>query len=333
VLCVPRLPQRRRLRSIAVLTSGGDAPGMNAAIRAIVRYGIAKGIEVHGVTRGFSGLLEGRIEPLVAASVANIIQRGGTILKTSRCPEFHRKAARREAAGILRSRGIEALVVIGGDGSFAGAWRLQSETGLATAGVPATIDNDVAGTEEAIGFDTAVNTAVEAIDRIRDTASAHERIFIVEVMGRCSGFIAAYVGIGGGAETILVPERKQSLAQVCAAIERGVRRGKTSSIIVVAEGGEPGRSARLAKNLEKRGYLSRVCILGHTQRGGVPSAHDRVLASVLGASAVAALLAGRSGAMAGVQGDRVVLVPLRQVAGRRRDLPSAPLRLAYTLAT
>jgi 6-phosphofructokinase 1 len=332
MLCVPHLPQRRRLRSIAVLTSGGDAPGMNAAIRAIVRYGIAKRIEVHGVMRGFSGLLEGSIEPLGAASVANILQRGGTILKTSRCPEFRRKAARREAAGILRSRGIEALVVIGGDGSFAGAWRLERETGLATLGVPATIDNDVAGTEEAIGFDTAVNTAVQAIDRIRDTASAHDRTFIVEVMGRCSGFIAACVGIGGGAETILVPERKQSLAQVCAAIERGMRRGKTSSIIVVAEGGRPGRSAGLAHDLERRGYPSRVCILGHTQRGGVPSAHDRVLASVLGASAVAALLAGRSGAMVGVQRDRVVLVGLRAVAGRRRDLPSAPIVLAHTLA-
>lgn len=333
MLSVPRLKRRRRLRSIAVLTSGGDAPGMNAAIRAVVRYGIARGIEVHGVTRGYSGLLEEKIEPLVAASVANVIQRGGTVLKTARCPEFFRKAARREAAGFLRRQGVEALVVIGGDGSFAGAWHLQHETGLPTVGVPATIDNDVAGTDETIGFDTAVNTAVEAIDRIRDTASAHDRIFIVEVMGRRSGFIAAHVGIGGGAETILVPERKQTLAQVCAAIERGVRRGKTSSIIVLAEGGEPGRSARLAANLEKRGYASRVCILGHTQRGGVPSAHDRVLASVLGATAVAALLAGRSGAMIGVQRGRVALVPLRKIAGRRKRFPAGPIALAYTLAT
>jgi 6-phosphofructokinase 1 len=333
MLAVPRLRARRALASIAVLTSGGDAPGMNAAIRAVVRYAIAHAIEVHGVLRGYSGLIEGSIEPLGAASVANIIQHGGTILKTARSREFLRRAARRAAARNLRERGIGALVVIGGEGSFAGALRLHEETGIAVAGVPATIDNDIAGTEETIGFDTAVNTAVEAIDRIRDTASAHERIFLVEVMGRTSGFIAAHVGIAGGAETILVPGRRQPLAQVCAAIERGARRGKTSSIIVVAEAGRPGRSARLARDLARRGYPARVCILGHTQRGGVPSARDRLLGSVLGASAVEALRAGRQAVMAGVQRGRVALVPLARVVGRRAALAPDLLELASALAT
>ena len=322
-----------KIKSLGVLTSGGDAPGMNAAIRAVVRFGISRGCEVHGILKGYSGLLEGQIQRLEASSVANIIQRGGTILKTDRCEAFFQKSVRREAANILRRKGIDALVVIGGDGSFAGAYHLERETGIPTIGIPGTIDNDIAGTEDTIGFDTAVNTAIEAIDRIRDTASSHDRIFLVEVMGRSSGFIALQVGMGGGAETVLVPEQKQSIRKVCQTIERGIKRGKTSSIIVVAEGPQPGLSQRLAKDLTARGYSSKVCILGHTQRGGTPTAHDRLLASVLGASAVSNLLAGRSNAMVGVQRDRVVLVPFRNVVGRTKSLQKNVLELARILAS
>jgi 6-phosphofructokinase 1 len=328
-----RANSKTRLRSLAVLTSGGDAPGMNAAIRAVVRYALARGVEIHGVQKGFSGLLDGQIHPLKASSVANIIQRGGTVLKTDRCEAFYRKSVRREAANLLRRKGIEGLVVIGGDGSFTGAHLLEKENGFPTIGVPGTIDNDIAGTDDTIGFDTAVNTAIEAIDRIRDTASSHDRIFLVEVMGRSSGFIALRVGVGGGAETVIVPERRQPTSAIVRTIERGVARGKSSSIIVVAEGRQPGLSARVARDLERRGYSSKVCILGHTQRGGSPTAHDRMLASVLGASAVAYLLAGRSAAMVGVRDERVTLVPFRDVIGKRKALPADLLDLAGVLAS
>ncbi len=337
MISIPEFPHEqskdKRLRSFAVLTSGGDAPGMNAAIRAVVRYGIANGCEVYGVTKGYSGLLGGEIHPLNLSSVANIIQRGGTILKTDRCEAFYRKAVRREAANILRRKGIDGLVVIGGDGSFTGAHLMERETGFPTIGIPGTIDNDIAGTDDTIGFDTAVNTAIDAIDRIRDTASSHDRIFLVEVMGRACGYIALMTGMGGGAETVIVPERRQTVAEICKTIERGVKRGKTSSIIVVAEGPKPGLSQKLAADLKKRGYGSRVCILGHTQRGGTPTAHDRVLASTLGAAAVAYLLAGKSNAMVGVIKDTVTLVPFKQVIGHKKDLPSPLLDLAQVLAT
>ncbi len=323
----------KKRKAIAVLTSGGDAPGMNAAIRAVVRYGIAQGCAVYGVLKGYRGLLEGQVHPLLASSVANIIQRGGTILKTDRCEAFKKSAVRKKAADSLRMRGIDGLVVIGGDGSFTGAHLMEKETGFPTIGVPGTIDNDIVGTDDTIGFDTAVNTAIEAIDRIRDTASSHDRIFMVEVMGRSSGHIALRTGVGGGAETVIVPEAKQSVGAICRTIERGVRRGKTSSIIVVAEGPKPGLSQRLAEGLERYGYSSRVCILGHTQRGGTPTAHDRMLASVLGASAVGALLAGKSNAMMGVRDDHVLLVPFSKVIGKRKMLSKDLLRLSQVLAT
>jgi 6-phosphofructokinase 1 len=331
-LKLPEFPSKKKIKSMAVLTSGGDAPGMNAAVRAVVRYGIANGAEVHGIMKGYSGLIEGLFSRMDASSVANILQRGGTILKTDRCEEFYKKSVRREASEILRRRGVEGLVVIGGDGSFTGASLMESETGFPTLGVPGTIDNDISGTDDTIGFDTAVNTAIDAIDRIRDTASSHDRIFMVEVMGRSSGFIALQVGIGGGAETIIVPERKESLASICSTIDRGIRRGKTSSIIVVAEGDAPGLSSRLAVNLDKKGYKSRVCILGHTQRGGSPTAHDRMLASTLGASAAAFLMGGKSGGMVGVQGGRVMLVPYKEIIGTKKRLSPELLALAQTLA-
>jgi 6-phosphofructokinase 1 len=269
----------------------------------------------------------------VASSVANIIQRGGTILKTDRCEAFYKKSVRLEAANILRRKGIDGLVVIGGDGSFTGAHLMEKETDFPTIGIPGTIDNDIEGTDDTIGFDTAVNTAIEAIDRIRDTASSHDRIFLVEVMGRSSGFIALEVGIGGGAETVILPEKRQSMANILGTIERGIARGKTSSIIVVAEGDKPGLSTRMANDLTKKGYNSKVCILGHTQRGGSPTGHDRLLASVLGASAIAYLLAGKSNAMVGVKDGKVVLVPFKQVIGFHKDVSNELLTLASILAT
>jgi 6-phosphofructokinase 1 len=333
MLTIPNLRMKKKYNSIAVLTSGGDAPGMNAAIRAVVRYALAQGCSVQGIFRGYSGLLEGQSMELGASSVANIIQRGGTILKTDRCKGFHKKSVRKGAAQALRDQGIEGLVVIGGDGSFTGAHLLERETGFPVVGIPGTIDNDIAETDDTIGFDTAVNTAIEAIDRIRDTASSHNRTFLVEVMGRSSGFIGLQVGMGGGAETVILPEKKQSLRSICETIERGIQRGKTSSIIVVAEGPEPGLSYRLSKDLTRRGYPSKVCILGHTQRGGSPTTHDRVLASILGASAVAYLLAGQSNSMVGVQNGNVVLVPFSKVIGKKKEIPSDLLSLAQILAT
>ncbi|MEK6705248.1 MAG: 6-phosphofructokinase [Bdellovibrionota bacterium] len=332
ILKIPTPSNQKRNQSIAVLTSGGDAPGMNAAVRSVVRYGLAHGCKMYGVMKGFRGLLDGHITRLEASSVANVIQRGGTILKTDRCKEFYKKSARKRAAEVLISYGIEGLVVIGGDGSFTGAGLLEKETGFPTIGVPGTIDNDIFATDDTIGFDTAVNTAVEAIDRIRDTASSHDRIFLVEVMGRSSGFIAIMVGIAGGAETVIIPEIKQPVSAVCNTIDRGIKRGKSSSIIVVAEGPKPGLSYRIANDLSKRGYSSKVCILGHTQRGGSPTAHDRLLASALGASAVAYLLAGKSDAMVGMQKGHIVLVPFKNVIGRKRLLPNEILELAQILA-
>lgn len=321
-----------KIKSIAVLTSGGDAPGMNAAIRAVVRYGISRGCKVHGVLRGYAGLMEGQLIELAANSVANIIQRGGTILKTARCEEFKKTSARKKACAILKQNAIDGLVVIGGDGSFTGAHLLEQETGFPVIGIPGTIDNDIAGTEDTIGFDTAVNTAIDAIDRIRDTASSHERIFLVEVMGRSSGFIGLEVAVAGGAESVILPERGEKIAEICATIERGIRRGKTSSIIVVAEGEKPGLSQRISADLEKMGYSSRVCILGHTQRGGSPTTHDRVLASVLGSTAVSYLLSGKSNAMVGIQNGKVAFVPFTEVIGKKKEIRSELVQLAQVLA-
>jgi 6-phosphofructokinase 1 len=326
-----------KISRIGVLTSGGDAPGMNAAIRAVVRTTIALGCESVGIQRGYSGLLEGLIHPMSPSSVANIIQRGGTVLRTSRCPEFQTKTGRKKAIELLKRHGVDALVVIGGDGSFRGAHLLHQEAGIPVMGVPGTIDNDIPGTDDTIGFDTAVNTAIESIDKIRDTASSHDRIFLVEVMGRHSGMIALHTGIGGGAESIIVPEVKSTIESICENIDRGARRGKTSSIIVVAEGCQFGGATPLAEALEKRGYSAKLAILGHTQRGGSPSAHDRVLASTLGAVAVQALLNGQKQGMIGADGNEVVLTTFDQIAalsanGKHRGIPKELLSIAKNLA-
>ena len=322
-----------KIRSVAVLTSGGDAPGMNAAIRAVVRYSISRGLQVYGVETGYSGLVDARFQRMELASVANIIQRGGTILKTDRCPDFHKKSVRKHAAERMRDHGIDSLVVIGGDGSFRGAHLLWEEHQIPVMGIPGTIDNDLYGTELTIGFDTAVNTGIEAIDKIRDTASAHQRTFIMEVMGRNSGYIALDVGVGGGAEAIIIPEVPVTPKQVAAAIDRGVRRGKTSSIIVVAEGIKPNKSIELAKELKaKHGISSKVCILGHIQRGGSPSAKDRLIASLMGMEAVKSLLAGNTDAMIGVQGDKEVLVPFALATTKKKALRHEFIELARALA-
>jgi 6-phosphofructokinase 1 len=323
---------KNSLKRIAVLTSGGDAPGMNAAIRAVVRTTIAMGSEAMGIQRGYSGLLEGLVHPMVPSSVANIIQRGGTVLRTSRCPDFLKAAGRKKAAAILRHHGIDGLVVIGGDGSFRGARALHEECGLPVVGIPGTIDNDIAGTDDTIGFDTAVNTGIQLIDKIRDTASSHDRIFLVEVMGRHSGMIALHTGMGGGAESIVVPEVKTSVEAICKNIDRGIRRGKTSSIIVVAEGCQFGGVGPLAKELEVRGYSTKVAILGHTQRGGSPSAHDRMLASTLGAVSVRALLGGVREGMVGVRGEKIGIVPFRKLGRSASPLPLRLLEVARNLA-
>jgi 6-phosphofructokinase 1 len=302
-----------RTRRLAVVTSGGDSPGMNAAIRAVVRRALFAEVEVLGVRRGFAGLVEGDAEPLAAGSVGDIIQRGGTFLRTARLEAWRTDPAVRERAiGHLRRLDVDGLVVIGGDGSMRGAHAL-SEQGWPTVGVPASIDNDVPGTDRAIGFDSAVNSVVQALDRIRDTASAHDRTFVIEVMGRRCGQIALAAGLAGGAESILVPEQRPDPDDVVERIRRGRARGKRHSLVVLAEGA--GRAFDVARMLEERtGLETRVTVLGHVQRGGNPTAADRVLASRLGAAAAARLIEGRAGVMVGTRGDRVVETPLAEVA-------------------
>lgn len=319
------------LKRIAVLTSGGDAPGMNAAIRAVVRTAQMEGVKVTGVRRGLSGLVSGDWVPLNSRSVANILQRGGTLLKSDRCKAFHQPEVRAQVAQQLRDEGIEALVVIGGDGSLTGAMLLQQETGFPVIGLPGTIDNDIFGTDDSIGFDTAVDTALGSIDRIRDTANSHDRLFLVEVMGRNSSFIAAYAGIAGGAEHIITPEREFDADHLYQAIQESKRAGKASTLVLVAEGQQPGRTQHLAQQLTDRGLDPRVCILGHTQRGGAPTGHDRMLASFLGAMAVRHLLAGSSNVMLGVEKQQLVSVPLATVVSNRRSLPAGVLELAAAL--
>ncbi len=327
---LPQLTPSQTLTRIAVLTSGGDAPGMNAAIRAIVRAAASQGVEVFGVYRGYSGLVDGDIRPLNSASVANILHRGGTCLKSDRCEEFHFPAVRQQVAKRLRQLAIDALIVIGGDGSLTGAHLFQQETGFPVIGLPGTIDNDITGTEDCIGFDTAVNTALEAIDRIRDTANSHDRLFLVEVMGRNSGFIAAEVGIAAGAELVLIPDQPVEIDAIRASLDQSRIKGRLSSIIVVAEG-DPGRTQALAADLQASGYEPRVCILGHTQRGGAPTGHDRVLASCLGAMAIVHLQAGISDVMLAVQRDEIVAVPLKQILEPRHFDSTVMLDLARQL--
>lgn len=318
------------MKRIAVLTSGGDAPGMNAAIRAAVRKALHHGLEVHGIEYGYTGLLEGRFRVLRYADVGNIIQRGGTVLKTARSTKFPTPEGQALAVEELSVRGIEGLVVIGGDGSFRGA-QLLSRSGIRVVGVPGTIDNDMCGTDHTIGFDTAVNTVLDAINKIRDTASSHKRVVVIEVMGRDSGWIALAAGLAGGAEQVLVPEVPYDLEQVANLLIRNMKAGAEHSIIVVAEGAglgfEVGEKLRVAT-----GFDTRVTVLGHIQRGGSPSAFDRLLATRLGAAAVDQLVAGVSNVMVGQVGGRVVATPFDEVCGVPRPLDPDLCELEAILA-
>ncbi len=322
-----------KMKTIGVLTSGGDAPGMNACLRALVRKGIFEGLRVMGIERGYQGLIEGKVCMMQMGSVGNIIQRGGTVIHTARCEEFMSKSGRAKAARFIRNISIEGLVVLGGDGSFRGAHKLYQEHKIPVIGIPATIDNDIYGTDYSIGYDTAVNVALESIDRIRDTASSHERLFFVEVMGRSSGFIALAVGVGGGAEVILLPETKTDLKDLCDRIERGIARGKTSSIIIVAEGDDAGNAFEIARKVRKlTGSDYRVCVLGHVQRGGSPTSRDRILGSKLGAAAIDTLLAGETDKMVGEVNGKVVLVPLRDTWRKKKRIDMDLYRLTKILS-
>lgn len=322
-----------RLNRIGVFTSGGDAPAMNAAIRAVVRTGIVRGKEVYGIYQGYTGLIQSHWEKMDLRSVANILQRGGTILKSGRCPEFLNPEVRKQAAENVRKAGIDALVCIGGDGSFKGAQSLWEEHKIPIVGLPGTIDNDINGTDMTIGFDTAVNTALDAIDRIRDTAASHDRLFIVEVMGRDSGFIAVHVALAGGAEEVFIPENLTQIDQAIESIKRGLQRGKTSSILVTAEGQKPGRAYDLAEAIRKKaGFEAKVCILGHVQRGGAPTAADRILASRLGAGAVDVLVNGQCDVMVGIHNGQYVTVPLKDSTKKKAFKDEDLLHLVKILA-
>jgi 6-phosphofructokinase 1 len=319
------------LKKIGLVTSGGDAPGMNAAIRAVVRFAIPRGLDIIGFERGYQGLIEDQTIPLGLRSVARIINIGGTILKTIRCPEFKTKEGLERSNEVLKEHSIDGLVVIGGDGSFRGGLALSGITDIPVIGIPATIDNDVAGTETTIGFDTAVNTAVDAIDKIRDTAISHERAFIVEVMGKDRGFIALEVGLTSGAEVILVPEVSTDLDTISNKLLDARRRGKTSNIVVMAEG--IGNTMEIVNHIERETQFEvRLTKLGHIQRGGSPTARSRLIADLLGVAAVENLLNEKKNLMVGIKRGRVSTVGLKYACTVKKPLDLDLLRLAEELA-
>lgn len=316
---------------IAVLTSGGDAPGMNAAIRAVVRSCAYYNLECVGVYRGFQGLIEGDFKELNARTVKNIINRGGTFLKSARSKEFLTLEGRKKAFENLQHENINALVVIGGDGTFAGASAFAEEFNFPIVGIPGTIDNDINGTDYTIGYDTALNTVVEAIDKIRDTANSHNRLFLVEVMGRDAGDIALNAGIGAGAEEILIPEQNLGRERLLESLSRSKKSGKTSSIVVVSEGDQIGKNIfELAKYIEEnlKEYEVRVTVLGHIQRGGAPSCYDRVLASRLGVGAIDALLGGETNVMIGIVHNKVTSVPFSEAIKGNNEIDDELIRVA-----
>lgn len=318
----------KKIQRLAVLTSGGDAPGMNAAIRSVVRTAINENITVFGVYGGYKGLMEGEVMPLSRRSVSNILQKGGTFLKTSRSEAFYHKAGRKRAAATLKEWDINDLIVIGGDGSFHGAHALYNEHNVNVIGIPGTIDNDIYGTDLTIGYDTAVHTALSSIDKIRDTATSHDRLFLVEVMGRRAGFIALEVGICGGAEEILVPEKETTIDDLGQHVRDWSKTGKTSSLIVVAEGHKLGSAGEIAKSIKELNNIDcHVCVLGHIQRGGSPTATDRLLASRLGYHAVQALLKGQSDVMVGWVNDHVTYTPLSDTWEKKKPLDEELLKI------
>ncbi len=327
---------KKQIQNIAVMTSGGDAPGMNAAIRAVIRTAVFYKLDPYGIYRGYEGLIEGDLERFTARKVSNIINRGGTILKTARSEEFKTVEGRKKAYEQLKKNNIDALIVIGGDGSFTGAKIFSDEFDIPVVGVPGTIDNDIFGTDFTIGFDTACNTATDAIDKIRDTASSHNRLFFIEVMGRNAGFLALYSGIAGGAEEILIPEENIGIDKLVESLRRSKRAGKTSSIVVVAEGDKTGKNVfELAKYVDEnlKEYESRVVIVGHIQRGGSPTTFDRVLASRLGVKAVEAVLDGQNKIMVGIKNNKVAYTPLKDAIGLNRTINKELLNISDILTT
>lgn len=322
----------KKVKTIAVVTPGGDAPGMNTAIRAVVRTAIFNGLKIYGVERGWQGLMEGKMVNMELQSVGGIINRGGTILHTHRSPEFRQKSSRKKAFEHLRAFNIEGLVVIGGDGSINASCDLYKEFDVPIINIPASIDNDIYGTDYSIGFDTAVNTAVEAIDKIRDTAASHERLFVIEVMGKSNGFIALEVGLVAGAEAIIIPEVPHSLDAIGQLIRYGQQRGKSSFIVVVAEGA--AKAWDIAVGLKKRTKLDvRVSVLGHIQRGGSPTALSRQVACKLGARAVQLLIEGKKALLVGMISDKIVETPIDEVIKKKKKIDMSAYKLANMLAT
>ena len=324
-----------KIRKIGVLTSGGDAPGMNAAVRAVVRSSVFNGIECFGIYKGYQGMIDGLIKPLNARSVNNIINKGGTILKTARCKEFYSKQGRKKAFKKINEYQIDALVVIGGDGSFTGAIKFNEEHKLPVIGIPGTIDNDIFGTSFTIGFDTAINTVVESIDKIRDTAISHNRLFFVEVMGRDAGHIALNAGIGAGAEEILIPEEDMGLDRLLDSLKISQKSGKTSSIVMIAEGDKTGKNIfEIASYVENNmpDYEVRVSVLGHIQRGGRPTCFDRVLASRMGVHAIDSLLKGSHNVMVGINNQKMVLSPLVDAVKGKTDINKNLIRVSEILS-
>lgn len=322
------------IKRIGVLTSGGDAPGMNAALRAVVRTAAFYKVECVGIYQGYQGLIDDKIKILNARSVNNIINKGGTILKSARCLEFRTKEGRKTAYKTIQKHGIDALVVIGGDGSFTGAMIFQSEFNLPVIGIPGTIDNDIYGTSHTIGYDTALNTVIEAIDKIRDTAISHNRLFFVEVMGRDAGHIALNTGIGAGAEEVLIPEEDMGQDRLLDSLKRSEKSGKSSSIVVVAEGDKTGKNVfEIAEYVEKNlpYYEVRVSVLGHMQRGGSPSCFDRVLASRMGLYAVEALIEGKSNIMVGVNSEEIIFTPLQKAIKGKSEINKDLIRVSDIL--
>ena len=324
-----------KIRKIGVLTSGGDAPGMNAAVRAVVRSSVFNDIECFGIYKGYQGMIDGLIKPLNARSVNNIINKGGTILKTARCKEFYSKQGRKKAFKKIDEYQIDALVVIGGDGSFTGAIKFYEEHKLPLIGIPGTIDNDIFGTSFTIGFDTAINTVVESIDKIRDTAISHNRLFFVEVMGRDAGHIALNAGIGAGAEEILIPEEDMGLDRLLDSLRISQKSGKTSSIVMIAEGDKTGKNIfEIASYVENNmpDYEVRVSVLGHIQRGGRPTCFDRVLASRMGVHAIDSLLKGSHNVMVGINNQKMVLSPLVDAVKGKTDINKNLIRVSEILS-
>ncbi|NBC02605.1 MAG: 6-phosphofructokinase [Bacteroidetes bacterium] len=322
------------MKNLAVLTSGGDAPGMNAAIRAVVRTCIYFNVGVYGVEGGYQGLMENKIRKLHVRSVSRILGSGGTLLKSSRSPEFRTAEGRKKAAGNLKAKNIDGVVVIGGDGSLTGAHLLQQESGLHVIGIPGTIDNDLSGTENTIGFDSATNVVTESVDKIRDTASSHNRLFFVEVMGRDTGFIALRTAVATGAICVMLPEKSTSVSELIAILRKGYQNNKTSSIVIVAEGNPNGGAFELARKVNDNytDYETKVTVLGHLQRGGDPSCYDRVLASQLGVGAVEGLLSDKSDCMVGLMGGDVIYTPIEKALRQERKIDDNLFKISQILS-